>query len=430
MNVQSVAQAKEQVLWSQEYPKRGAFLRAERLHLAFLDGLRGLAAFYVLLFHVIADGKEVLTAQNFLLNFLRFGHEAVVVFIVLSGFVLTLPMARAPRVTLAGGLGKFFLRRARRILPAYYASLLMLPLFFLVIESLKGMTAEGADWTRVHAMFFSADMLAHLFLLHNLSADWAGSINPVLWSLSTEWWIYFVFALLLLPIWRGLGIACAVCISILLGLLPTGLAVLGYSTIAGFPHLLGAFGLGMMSAAWLSLDKHISQFVHWHKTLQGVVVVAFLVLVGIVVAAPSLRVNTETRWITDLLIALICALLIQLMAATVTTAHPAFAYLTIAVRILESRLLLFLGRISYSLYLTHLIVWSMFGITLGLAPIQRFITISLDPMPMRIFVLLPVQLLFAYGFYLLFEKPFLFQHKHAAQTIPSRMSLAEGHRVE
>ena len=111
--------------------------QGSRFHLAYLDGLRGLSAFYVLLFHVIADGKEALSSDVSLFNFLRFGHEAVVIFVVLSGFLLSLRVVRSPQLELEGGFRGFFMRRVRRILPGYYAALLLLPLYYLAIDSLN-----------------------------------------------------------------------------------------------------------------------------------------------------------------------------------------------------------------------------------------------------------------------------------------------------
>ena len=225
--------------------------QGSRFHLTYLDGLRGLSAFYVLLFHVIADGKEALSSDVSLFNFLRFGHEAVVVFVVLSGFLLSLQVVRSPQLELEGGLRGFFMRRARRILPGYYAALLLLPIFYLAIDSLKHFLGEGGNWTRTIGLIFSTDMVLHLFLLQNLSNTWtfSGDFNMVLWIVVTEWWIYFVFALVLLPVWRRLGATVATCGSIVIGLLPPAMQLLDWPTLTGCPHLVGAFGLGMMSAA-------------------------------------------------------------------------------------------------------------------------------------------------------------------------------------
>ena len=120
-----------------------------RVRLLFLDGLRGLAALYVLFFHVFTKGDEVLSTNNFFLNFLRFGHEAVVMFIVLSGFVLTLPLIKSKQLKIEDGEIGFIKRRARRILPAYYAGLFLLPFFFLILELLKQIFGDITNWMQI-----------------------------------------------------------------------------------------------------------------------------------------------------------------------------------------------------------------------------------------------------------------------------------------
>ena len=103
-----------------------------RLRLDFLDGLRGLAALYVLLYHAslragvlaaAAPAQPVAKAIS-VLHFclLGYGHLAVAVFIVLSGYCLMLPVARTEGAVLPGGALAFIQRRARRILPPYYAA--------------------------------------------------------------------------------------------------------------------------------------------------------------------------------------------------------------------------------------------------------------------------------------------------------------------
>ena len=103
--------------------------RKEALRLEYLDGLRAVAALYVVLFHA---GLGFLDAERPLHGFARnlqralsFGHDAVAVFIVLSGYCLMLPVARAP-VTgqLVRGIPNYIARRAWRILPPYFAALL------------------------------------------------------------------------------------------------------------------------------------------------------------------------------------------------------------------------------------------------------------------------------------------------------------------
>ena len=111
-----------------ELPPAALVHGAQRAHLDHLDGVRGLAALFVVLHHA-----WLLTADHFpiaaetgllglLTNWLLYGHLAVDVFIVLSGFCLILPVARSGGA-LAGGAAGFYRRRARRILPPYFAAL-------------------------------------------------------------------------------------------------------------------------------------------------------------------------------------------------------------------------------------------------------------------------------------------------------------------
>lgn len=101
-----------------------------RLHLNFLDGIRAIAALYVLMHHLWLSQRALLP-QGWPTGWLAYGHLAVDVFIVLSGFCLMLPVARFKE--LRGGARHFFARRARRILPPVYACIVLcLPINILV----------------------------------------------------------------------------------------------------------------------------------------------------------------------------------------------------------------------------------------------------------------------------------------------------------
>lgn len=149
---------------------------AGRLHLGFLDGLRGLAAFYVVCHHFLAWSSSALPrwAQR-AVSWADFGHTAVGIFIVLSGFSLMLPVARSQNGRLRGGVRLYLSRRARRILPPYYAALLLSLL-------------PSALFSRPLTL---ASVLSHAVLLHNLDPRWCHDINMALWSVATEWQIYF-----------------------------------------------------------------------------------------------------------------------------------------------------------------------------------------------------------------------------------------------
>ena len=78
-----------------------------RVRLAFLDGLRGLSAFYVMLFHLGAPVGLPL-GLSLVWEWTHFGRSAVGVFIVLSGYSLMLPVARSADGHLRGGFWVVF----------------------------------------------------------------------------------------------------------------------------------------------------------------------------------------------------------------------------------------------------------------------------------------------------------------------------------
>src|SRR5258706_10533817 len=97
---------------------------SHKLRLSYLDGLRAVAALYVVLFHAVAGFAVGLSGAFRGLQILfGFGHEAVAIFIVLSGYCLMLPVARSAGGQLKGGFAGYLGRRAFRILPPYFATL-------------------------------------------------------------------------------------------------------------------------------------------------------------------------------------------------------------------------------------------------------------------------------------------------------------------
>jgi peptidoglycan/LPS O-acetylase OafA/YrhL len=204
-------------------------VKSHRIHLHFLDGFRGLAALYVAFYHLNMIALHSLgtfypasthpllkRAFEFLhITVFNHGHYAVVAFIVLSGFCLMLPMARSCPADAVFDLKTFISRRGKRILPPYYFSVLFA---LAVIALVPGMDVKtGAAWDLQLPAFTPGVLLSHLFLIHNLHMDWALRINSPLWSVALEWQIYFIFGLILIPIWRRYGTVRALASACLLG---------------------------------------------------------------------------------------------------------------------------------------------------------------------------------------------------------------------
>ncbi|MEO7717266.1 MAG: acyltransferase, partial [Capsulimonas sp.] len=147
--------------------------------LDFLDGLRALAAVFVVLSHLWVTQFGMLAHQGALglwMNWIIYSHFAVDVFIVLSGYCLILPVARAGE--LRGGALDFFRRRARRILPPCYAALTLAAAIYAL--------------THLHKPFPWVALLGNLLLVQDAVQRWNMFDSP-LWSVAVEWRIYFLF---------------------------------------------------------------------------------------------------------------------------------------------------------------------------------------------------------------------------------------------
>ena len=161
----------------------------------WLDGVRALAAFFVVLHHswLMTVGGYPATNGPWFTDWLVYGHLAVSVFIVVSGYSLTLTPAKHG-MQLKGGWWGFLRRRFWRIVPPYWAALGLVAV--LIGAGLTG-PANGPE-------FSPRDFFVHLFLVQ----DAIGNVSPngAFWSIAVEWHIYFLFPLLLVGFRRfGIG---------------------------------------------------------------------------------------------------------------------------------------------------------------------------------------------------------------------------------
>ena len=147
-------------------------------------------------------------------HWLDYGHSAVAVFIVLSGFSLMIPVVKHGRAP--GGVPGYIARRARRILPTYYAALAFSLLLIWYFPPLS--RTDDPRWEHALPAFsFRSAILPHLLLVHNLKGWWAMRIDPPMWSVATEWQIYFLFPALLAA-WRRWGVSAMVALGFAVGI--------------------------------------------------------------------------------------------------------------------------------------------------------------------------------------------------------------------
>lgn len=310
-----------------------------------LDGLRGVAAAVVVVHHALLMHPEFSDAYKVQggpveptlvawimtytpLHLLWAGGEAVIVFFVLSGLVLTLPALRA-----GFSWPAYYVKRLLRLYLPILAGVSFAALTLLVVP--RYLDDDLSGWVNGRAREYTpAAFLQDVWLLDGAS----GVVSP-LWSLT--WEILFS---LLLPLY----VLAAVLVRrhlLLIALVAGGLVAVALVSDRGMFYL-SVFGLGaLLAASWPRLaaafgDLRDGRTTHalWRVT----VVAAFLLLAGrwLVPASPRgpFPVTVEPGWETvgGAVLLIVC-----------TGFFRPFR------RALEAPVPQWLGRISFSLYLIH-----------------------------------------------------------------------------
>jgi peptidoglycan/LPS O-acetylase OafA/YrhL len=181
-----------------------------------LEALRGLAALYVFAGHVVLyrlNLKETAFGQLF-----RFGQEAVMLFFLLSGFVIFYSTELHKDKTFR----TYFVRRWRRIYPILFLALI---LAFL---------ATSQHVVR-NASFFG-ELFGNVLMFQDEKTLKPGVFvgtflgNTPLWSLSYEWWFYMMFY----TVWKFVAPARQL-------ILVAVLSAIGFVSFVSFPNQVSLF---------------------------------------------------------------------------------------------------------------------------------------------------------------------------------------------
>lgn len=285
-----------------------------------LDGLRAIAVLLVMAYHFRVPGFE------------SGGHTGVQVFFTLSGFLITALLLEEHRRTGRVELLAFYMRRARRLVPALCALVAVV----LALAAGRGQLADVVP-----------DAAAVLFYLGN----WAQHGDPVslehlshTWSLGVEEQFYLVWPLIL-----GLSVAmrrseaaAAVAVAGIVTALVMRLAGIELGWLA---RSVDSLMLGCLLAMVMVPGR--VRFPAW---------VGYLGLAGLALALMIPYSGAAGPWA----ILLIGVATVAIIGPLVSERPPAF---TIP---LSWPPLVFIGRISYGLYLWHFFVaWEVWPILDG-----------------------------------------------------------------
>ncbi|MBP0596924.1 acyltransferase [Herbaspirillum sp. LeCh32-8] len=227
---------------------------SKQAHLPWLDGLRGLAAFWVLASHVqILSGLRDLPV-------LSWGGIAVDLFMLLSGFLMAHnyflrrqaePWGESRTFVL------FWLRRFFRIAPLYY-------LLLIVAVGIGGMLADGrsaiaAIWPntatplRRYLDDSAINFLAHFSFAFGVLPDYAFRTALPDWSIGLEMQFYLVFPFVMLAVLRlgayaGTFGALALCVA-------TWFLFPGYFASFEMPAFIGMKLCVFMAGMWIAIGR-------------------------------------------------------------------------------------------------------------------------------------------------------------------------------
>ncbi len=342
-----------------------------------LDGIRGLAALYVVLYHIFLRAWPGGSAAHAPLwaAWLDNGRAAVIVFIAVSGFSLAIGPARSG--WRFRSIPEYARRRAWRILPPYWAALgFSLVMVWFVLAQPGWAVPDGKS------------VIVYGLLVQD--AVPTGSPNRAFWSIAIEAQLYILMPLLLLIVRRFSAVAMVALVAaivVTIGLLAPHVAWANDALVQFTPDLAVLFAVGVLAAGIVTARERIRALPWgWFALAAGV---PLIVVISINGEAWS---NANLFWVD-----LASAPAIGCMLAAIATSKP-----RMLVRFLDARPLRSLGSFSYSLYLTHLpiVIAVAYGLVLPRVPTGTPTFLVL------VAILVPTTILFARLFATFFEIPF------------------------
>lgn len=313
-----------------------------------LDGLRGVLASYVLISHM----APFAALPAWLVHPFSHGEAAVDMFFILSGMVIAGSLDR-----FGGAARPFLAARATRLLPVFAVVFPIAVAIQPITRGFDRMPWIGADsparqiWSDHWPATWAPEIAAHLTMTHGLFPNailpdaWVSFLGAA-WSLSTEWQFYFLVASLSAVLgWHRHSVR-----SWILPLLALSAAAVAWAhaeppdwqfSRAFLPNKAAYFALGLASAElWKSVSPRAS--FRYAATLALV-----LTLCG--VQGGPLKLLAPLAW----------------TACLWAQRNPTGPVLRPLAGFLSHRLQLWLGAISYPVYLLNEPVQKLLGVTLS-----------------------------------------------------------------
>jgi peptidoglycan/LPS O-acetylase OafA/YrhL len=338
-----------------------------------LTSLRGILALWVVAYHFGNDACGLFPSTGILMPLVRQGHYAVPIFFMLSGFVLAYNYADKFLRFGIKGYREFVFIRLARIYPVHLFTL------FLVLGMVIVCSAKG--WPITDSGYTFRDFVLNLLLVQTWVPVFQLNWNYPSWSISSEWFAYLFFPLFCATFLRKINTRPRAYFF----LAATWGATVGLYVVGNglpFRQLLCVIPTFLAGTAIFACLSHIP-----HQPLALLrflpdILLLFLAIVPLLVGGPLIVVLLLTGFL-----ALIYLLVYQEDNCS---------------RLWTNRLAVYLGEVSYSLYMAH---------TLGqkvcykLLPSERFAASGSITRLAIIFIYIIFIATFSLGTYYLVEKP-------------------------
>ncbi|PWB84354.1 MAG: acyltransferase [Methylocystaceae bacterium] len=301
----------------------------------FIDVARWVAAFAVMLGHAaFISLPDIMTAPHgagvYVWWFVTaFWHQAVIVFFVISGFLVG---GKALRSSCGAEpfLRDYLIHRFSRIYIVFAPALAL----GVLVDTLGRHVFAGAgiyEWPAWDGVFAPSHAFAALFQLQSI---WSGPVgtNGPLWSLACEFWYYIVFPLLLAPL------SGAYSARLRIALFSGGLGLLIFLSIPQSFFLFG-FGIWVLGALVALPPRPLIA----SKWLSLAIFLAAATAIRLAVRGPALAAHPYLQHVAD---ATTAATFANLLLTLRFSSDGGFSFCRLAV---NRRL----SDFSYSLYATH-----------------------------------------------------------------------------
>jgi peptidoglycan/LPS O-acetylase OafA/YrhL len=304
-----------------------------RADLPALTGIRGLAAWFVVLYHIRVGAWPYLPAEAYYA--VSKGYLAVDLFFMLSGFVLWLNYSDRLRRDGFGAVPKYLARRVARVWPLHLFILALTVVYAALVAATGTLNTAHYPWE---------ELPLHILLIHNWGFTSALTWNDPSWSISGEAAAYLLFPLIVLATpWRKLSPIWAIAGLLLLAFLLA--AAMGWNGATILDRDIPRFGLLRATTEFTMGTILCALWQRWCSSPRPGAVLACALVAGALLL--GLAGAPETLVVPLCLAGL-------LLALALTADRPGNP--------LAARPIHYLGEISYSTYLVHFLLYIVFKI--------------------------------------------------------------------